>query len=261
MSGTIGDIMISNPVTLKPAQSLFSARELMQIHEYECLFVVDDDDKPLGIVTSTAFSGDEKKRTVEKVMREDFPTLTPQDTVRDAALVLAQGDNRNLAMAVIDEEGHLQGVVRIRDIVKDFAHAATKEGSLKPEAGVVYLAMSANPEKEALWVDRIRQHGMKPAVTQVGANAGKLPVKLREAAIVAAIAYGAIAERPREKSAVSHAVREIILQMRMVFPGLGGGYKLAIVRGDGRVAVAAWGRSGHALANSPEQLFLGSSVI
>ena len=42
---------------------------------------------------------------------------------------------------------------------------------------------------------------------------------------------------------------------------LPGDYKLAIVRGDGRLSVCAFGRCGHALANSSEQIFLGSSII
>jgi len=64
-----------------------------------------------------------------------------------------------------------------------------------------------------------------------------------------------------EKVAVTHAIRDIINQLDMTAPGLGGGYKLGIVRGDGRVAVCAFGRCGHALANSSEHIFLGSAVI
>lgn len=257
----IADIMITNPVTLRPGQSLFSARELMLIHNYECLFVVDEEERPVGIVTSVSISGDEKKRTVDRVMRKDFPTLTARDTVPEAAKVLAKEGMQNLAMAVIDHEGLLVGVVRVRDIVKGLTRPAPEEGELAPESAAVYLAMTRNDEKEQVWIDRIRDHGMKPAVTQVGASAEKLYLKLRESSIVAAIAYHAIKEDPREKTAVSEAVREIILQMRMVFPGLGGGFKLGVVRGHGRVAVAAFGRSGHALANSVDQVFMGTSTI
>ena len=38
---TIKEIMISNPLMLKPEQSVFTARELMIINGFECLYVVD----------------------------------------------------------------------------------------------------------------------------------------------------------------------------------------------------------------------------
>jgi len=47
----------------------------------------------------------------------------------------------------------------------------------------------------------------------------------------------------------------------MINPGLGGGFKVAIVRGEGRIAVAAFGRCGHALSNGNEQIFMGSNII
>ena len=258
----VKEIMIPNPILLKPQQSVFSAREIMLIHEYECLFVIDDDRKPIGVVTSIHMSPDEKKKTVEKVMKTDgVVTLLENQTVQEAATFFSRQDVSLLAMPVVDEIGGVVGVVRIRDIVKDLAQPPSKEGALSPEAAVIFLSMTRTEEKEKLWLERIRQHGAKPAITQVGANAEKLPIKMRESAIVAAIAYGVIKEDTREKTAVSNAIREIILQLKMISPGLGGGFKVGIVRGEGRVAVAAFGRCGHALANSPEQIFMGSSIL
>ena len=88
-----------------------------------------------------------------------------------------------------------------------------------------------------------------------------MPVKLREAVIVAAIARSVIREDTREKYAVSLAVRDIYNQCYIINPGLGGGFKVAIVRGEGRVAVAAFGHCGHALSNGNEQIFMGSNII
>jgi acetoin utilization protein AcuB len=257
----VKDIMIPNPVLLKAHQSIFSAREIMLIHEYECLFVVDADRKPIGAVTSIQMSMDEKKKTVDKVMKLDVATLKENQTVQEAAACFAQHRESLLAMPVVDEAGAVVGIVTIKEIVKDLSQPVAKEGVLTPEMAVVYLSMTRTEEKEKLWLERIRQNNLKPAITQVGANAEKLPIKLRESAIVAAIAYGVIKEDTREKTAVSNAVRELILQLKMISPGLGGGFKVGIVRGEGRVAVAAFGRCGHALANSAEQLFMGSSVL
>jgi len=257
----VKEIMILNPVLLKPHQSIFSAREIMLIHEYECLFVVDADRKPIGVVTSIQMSMDEKKKTVDKVMRSDVVTLRENQTVQEAAAHFTHHDLSLMAMPVVDGAGAVVGIVTLKDLVKDLAQPTAKEGILTPEAAVVFLSMTRTEEKEKLWVDRIRQHNLKPAITQVGANAEKLPIKMRESAIVAAIAYGVIKEDTREKMAVSNAIKEIILQLKMVSPGLGGGFKVGIVRGEGRVSVAAFGRCGHALANSAEQIFMGSSVL
>lgn len=262
MATRIRDIMITSPVTLRGEQSLFSARELMVIHEYECLFVVNDDAEPVGILTTVDINEDPKKKAVATAMRKDFPKLDPDDTIQAAAQVFARAGMHSLAMAVTNPAGKLVGVVRVRDIVKDLTQSPPRdEGGLSPEQAVMYLTMTRREEKEQTWLQRIRDEGFKPAITQVGATAEKLPIKLRESAIVAAIAFGVIEETEREKIAVSRAVGEIILQIRTINPGLGGGYKVGVVRGEGRIVVAAFGRSGHALANSPEQSYMGTSVL
>lgn len=260
MSLQVKEVMVQNPLCLRPEQTLFSARELMLIHEFECLFVVDDAKKPVGYVTTLSVGAKDPKKTVDTVMKKDFQVIQETSTVQEAANIFVEGGTSVLAIPVVDGGGKLNGILRVRNLVSDLARPQ-EEGVLTPEAGVVYLAMTKKEEKEKVWLERIREHSMKPAVTQVGANAEKLPIKMRESAIVAAIAFGVIREDAREKSAVSNAIRDIILQLRMISPGLGGGFKVGIVRGEGRIAVAAYGRCGHALANSPEQVFMGSSVI
>lgn len=261
MALLVKDIMIPNPVTLRSEQSIYSARELMVIHEFQTLFVVDDRRRPVGVVTTLVLTTDDRKKTVDKVMSTEIESVHMNQTAREAAHLFTGKAKGLMVLPVVDDEGGLIGIVRIRDIVKDLTKPPAKEGTLTPESAVVYLAMTKLEEKEKFWLERARDFGMKPAITQVGANAEKLPIKLRESTIVAAIAYGVIREDAREKTAVSNAIRDIVLQLKVISPGLGGGFKVGIVRGEGRVAVAAFGRCGHALANSPEQLFMGTSVI
>jgi acetoin utilization protein AcuB len=261
MTTLIRDIMITRPVILREQQSLFSAREMMAIHRYDCLFVVNEEGVPVGILTPFSVDEDPKKAIVGSKMQTEFPRVHSEDTIQTAARVMVEEKAHNLAMAVVGRDGKLEGVVRIRDIVKDLSQPGEKEGALTPEVACMYLAMSRLETKERTWIQRIRAAGMFPAVTQVGATAEKLSIKLRESAIVAAIAYKVIREDEREKNAVSRAVGEIMLQMRVISPGLGGGYKVGVVRGKNLLAVAAFGRSGHALANSPEQAYMGTSIL
>ena len=148
--------------------------------------------------------------------------------------------------AEIDELPEEVANVPTRVVLVDLSSSATRrrKGEISPESAVIRLAMTETEQDEKSALKMIRDLTYRPGVTQVGANAEKLALKMRESAIVAAIAHGVIKEDTREKVAVSNAIRDIILQMGMVSPGLGGGYKLAIVRGDGRLSVCAFGRCG-----------------
>lgn len=261
MPTRVKDIMIENPLFLKEEQSIFTARELMILNGHECLYVVDGEGRPSGVVSTLHASVEDSKKRVTKVMTKEFECLRGDQTLQEAASAFARKDIQHLALPVVDPAGKMVGLVHVADLIKDFSASARDEKGLTPEASVVQLAMTKDAGAEKEWVARIKDLGFNAAVTQVGTSAEKLPVKLRESAIVAAIAHGVISEETSEKVAVSNAIREMVLQMEMVSPGLGGGYKIGVVRGEGRVAVAACGRCGHALASSPEQIFLGVSVI
>jgi len=261
MALLVKEIMIPDPICLKPEQTVYSAREQMIIHEYHTLFVVDDKKRPVGMVSTLYINMEDMKKDISKVMINDVETIHFNQTVREAAHTFSEKADGMMVLPVIGDDGELIGIVRIRDIVKDLTRPPAKEGELTPEAAVIYLAMTKSEAKEKFWIQRAGDFGMKPAITQVGANAEKLPIKLRESTIVAAIAYGVIREDLREKIAVSNAIRDIILQLKVISPGLGGGFKVGIVRGAGRISVAAFGRCGHALANSTEQVFVGTSII
>jgi acetoin utilization protein AcuB len=261
MALSIKDIMVPNPLFLRPEQSVFTARELMIINGFECLYVVDKEGKPLGVVTTLTAAVEDSKKKVQKVATTDIQVLNHNQTVQEAATIFSRNDVSRLALPVVDDAGMMVGIVRVKDLVKDLSSGTETTPNLSPEVLVVQLSMSRDLESEKSWMTRIREAGYFPAVTQVGTSAEKLPLKMRESSIVAAIAHGVIKEDSREKIAVSDAVRDIILQMEVVSPGLGGGYKIGIVRGEGRVSVAACGRCGHALASSPEQIFLGVSIV
>jgi len=163
-------------------------------------------------------------------------------------------------LPVVNSADDVVGVVTYKDIVKDMVEEQSAE-TLTPESSVVFLAMTKDPEQEEYWLQKVTAKGFRAAITQVGATAEKLPIKLREATIVAAIARSVIREDAREKFSVSNAVRDIYSQLNIINPGLGGGFKIAVVRGEGRITVAAFGRCGHALANGNEQIFMGSNII
>lgn len=257
----VKDIMETNLVTLHVDQTIFDSKEILILRQPECILVLDSDKKLVGVLmpsflaTHPDMNADDR---IGSVMQTKFKKVNANETVREAASHLSTSELE--ALPVVDNNDNLVGVVTYRDIVKDLVedHSAHK---LTPESAVIYLAMTKDPEQEEYWLQKVTSAGFRAAITQVGATAEKLPIKLREATIVAAIARSVIREDPREKFSVSNAVRDIYSQLSIINPGLGGGFKVAIVRGEGRIAVAAFGRCGHALANGYEQIVMGGNII
>lgn len=258
MALRVKDIMDPHPVTVTMDQTIFGLKEIMILRQPECILVVDKNNKLAGMLTSAHVAGAMGiEDQVGSIMVRNCTIIRDTEIVRDAAARLSASDFE--ALPVLDATDRIVGVVSYRDIVKDLVDEPQQK--LSPESAVVYLAMTRDPEQEEYWLEKVTAAGYRAAITQVGATAEKLPIKLREATIVAAIARSVIREDPREKFAVSNAVRDIYSQCNIINPGLGGGFKVAIVRGEGRIAVAAFGRCGHALANGNEQIFMGGNII
>lgn len=256
----VKEIMDCNPIVVTEDCSIFGIREIIILRQPDCILVTNKEKKLTGILTNInlasigEFGSDEK---VSNLMLKEFKIVNSSMSVREAAALLSASDLE--ALPVVDNNDELVGVVTYRDIVKDLVE--DHEDTLTPESAVIYLSMTKDSEQEEYWLQKVSNKGYRAAITQVGATSEKLPIKLREAAIVAAIARSVIREDTREKYAVSMAVRDICSQCYIINPGLGGGFKVAIVRGEGRITVAAFGRCGHALSNGNEQIFMGSNII
>ncbi|MCF8002087.1 MAG: CBS domain-containing protein [Halanaerobiales bacterium] len=259
----IKDIMTKNPITIEAKSSVMEAERILSLNKIGRLIVVDDDDI-VGILTDgDLMNNDKLNENIDKYMSEDIITIKELDTVQKAAKILS--DNQIGGMPVLNNDDELVGIITADDIVygymKDEEELEVEKKNINPESSAIYLAMTRSREYEEYWLEKISSYGYKGAITQTGANAEKLPVKLRESTTVAAIARGVISENSREKSAVSNAVKDAYSQLALINPGLGGGFKIAVVRGPEYVSVAIFGKFGHALVDGPEQLAIGTSVI
>lgn len=258
----VKDIMEKNPVIMDSKRTIFELRETVILRQAECVLVTNLSKKIVGILTAShlaTIADRDANEPVTSIMERKFKTIVENMQVKEAALILSSGELD--ALPVINSSGDLVGIVSYKDIVKDMVEEDRPEALLSPESAVIYLSMTKDPEQEEYWLQKVNSRGYKAAITQVGATAEKLPIKLREATIVAAIARSVIKEDTREKFAINLAVRDLYSQCATVNPGLGGGFKVAIVRGEGRIAIAAFGRCGHALSNGNEQIFMGSNII
>ncbi len=254
----IKDIMSKDVITADLKTSIKEAKQKININSIGRLIIVEDG-KVVGIITD----GDlvQKKSleiSISEVMTKDVITIYENQNVKEAAQILS--DNQIGGVPVLDKGDDLVGIITAEDIVAGYVNDEN-QAKLTPESSAIYLSMTRSRDYEEYWSDKIIGYGYKAAITQTGADAENLPIKLRESTTVAAIARGVITENSRQKMAVSNAVKDAYTQLNLVNPGLGGGFKIALVRGRGRLAVAIFGKFGHALVDGPEQLAVGVSII
>ncbi len=250
--------MSGNPVTVQPDTPVGELRRTM-LNSGSSVLVVTEEGQVVGIVSDRdLLKPTSEAAAARDVMEADFVKLSDTCSALEACSILI--DSGAPGLPVLDDKGGLVGIVTPRDVVKGMA-GDEEVTRISVEAASIYLVMTRSREYERYWLEKVRGYGYRGAITQVGASADRLAAKLRESMIAAAVALGVISEDAREKIAVSNAVRDAYVQLSMINPGLGGGFKLAVVRGDGRVSVAIFGRFGHALVDGPEQLAVGYSVI
>lgn len=255
---TVRRIMNEDPVMVAPGTSIGELRRVL-LNSGNTVILVIEEDQVVGVIGDRdLLRPDGEYLTARDVMNPKVVNVSADCSISEACSLLVDAETPGLP--VVSDDEVLIGVVSARDIVGGMVgeEAVTR---ISVEAASIYLAMTRSREYERYWLDKIRSYGYRGAITQVGASADRLAAKLRESMIAAAAALGVISEDPREKIAVSNAVRDAFIQLSMSNPGLGGGFKMAVVRGEGRVSVAIFGRFGHALVDGPEQLAVGYSII
>ncbi|HHY97934.1 MAG TPA: CBS domain-containing protein [Firmicutes bacterium] len=254
----VRQVMSGNPVVIDPEANLEEARKLI-LNSGTHILVVAENGDVRGVVSHLDLLRDIDGRThVSDVMDRDFLRVHEEFDVREASNIMVE--RAKPAIVVLSHDDKLAGIVTPRDIMRALM-ADEVPMQLSVESAAIYLSMTRSREYEQYWLDKVEGYGYRAAATQVGAGPDKLALRLRESMIAAAVARGVIGESSREKIAISNAVRDAYAQLAMINPGLGGGFKLAVVRGDGRVSVSIFGRFGHALADGPEQLAVGYSII
>ena len=95
--------------------SAHSALEQMQRHRREEMYVVNQNNSPIGVVTTQALTKalKEGEDDIKKVMNTDFPKVEASTTIEEVAHLCQQ----ELPLAIIDDEGKFKGVVEHSDIL------------------------------------------------------------------------------------------------------------------------------------------------
>lgn len=130
--------MIYEPITIRPGQTVGDALRMMRDNHIGGIPVVDDDNRLVGIVTNRdlRFQSD-KQRLISEVMTSEG-LITINDSSSENVIEVLQ-ENKIEKLPVVDNAGHLIGLVTYRDLVKnrDFPNACKDaKGRLRAAAGV-----------------------------------------------------------------------------------------------------------------------------
>lgn len=127
--------MVSEVITIDKDASVFDAQEKMAANGIRHLPVVDADNRLIGIVTDRDIrsampydlikkkgSLEEREKIaqlkVEDIMTPDPKTISPMYTIQDALLMIQK--EKVGAFPVVDDEGRLEGILSVRDLLRAF---------------------------------------------------------------------------------------------------------------------------------------------
>lgn len=124
MHETIADAMSRDVVAVLPSDSAEEAARLMQQHDVGSIPVVSGGQLK-GILTDRdivlrciAEGRDPKSVKAADVMSSELTVVTPQQTLQDAASIMATEQIRRLPVV---QDGHLEGMISLADIARRHA--------------------------------------------------------------------------------------------------------------------------------------------
>ena len=127
--------MTRKVITVDPEDGIFKAQELMAENKIRHLPVIESNNRLIGVVTDRDIRsalpykffkkspGEEEKKKfaelkIKDIMTENPITISPTYTLQDALLMIQ--DARVGALPVVDDNGILNGIISVRDLLRAF---------------------------------------------------------------------------------------------------------------------------------------------
>lgn len=131
---TIGSIMTKKVVALRPQDKVAKAAKLMREERVGCVLVLDENRKPIGILTdrdivvSVVATGLNPKTTrLDQIMTSRVITAWEGEILLQVAKRMAEAYVRRLP--IVDEKGRVKGLVSVDDIlvllIAELSHVCT----------------------------------------------------------------------------------------------------------------------------------------
>lgn len=117
---TVGDVMTAGLVTVSAEKTLGEVARTLRRHDVTSAIVVDDGDKPLGIITerdlveSVAASRNPDQGQARSWMSEDLVTVDRTTPLDEARRLMTLHAIRHLP---VTDSGAIVGVISIRDLI------------------------------------------------------------------------------------------------------------------------------------------------
>ncbi|HEY1016739.1 MAG TPA: IMP dehydrogenase, partial [Herpetosiphonaceae bacterium] len=146
--------MITDPITLRPDQTIGAAWELMNEYHISGVPITTEAGELVGILTNRdlRFENDPTRQISELMTHEQLVTVPVGTTLDEAKRVLHQ--HRIEKVLVVDENGKLSGLITVKDIQKQIEHPnATKDRFGRLRVGAAIGAAPAEIERARLLVD------------------------------------------------------------------------------------------------------------
>lgn len=134
--------VITNPIKLGPDKTIADAVALMDRFHISGVPIVDECNTLVGILTNRdiRFETDHAKKISERMTNKNLVTASVGTTLDRAEQMLAE--HRIEKLPIVDSDGHLQGLITIKDILKVKQHPyATKDAKGRLVVGAAIGAL------------------------------------------------------------------------------------------------------------------------
>lgn len=146
--------VITNPIKLTPDKTIQDAMNLMTHYHISGVPVVDEDGILLGILTNRdiRFETNFSKKITERMTAQPLVTTTVGTSLEMAESILAE--HRIEKLPIVDDKGHLMGLITIKDILKVKRHpSATKDNKGRLVVGAAIGALREPYERAKALMD------------------------------------------------------------------------------------------------------------
>jgi IMP dehydrogenase len=130
--------MIVDPITMRPQNKIYEAKEVMQKYKISGLPITDDNNKLVGILTNRDIRFETRLNLpIEKVMTKDLVTVPMGTSLEEAEKLFHEHKIEKIMM--VNEKFQLKGLITYKDILKriQYPHASKDSiGRLRVGAAV-----------------------------------------------------------------------------------------------------------------------------